>query len=338
MASLGLLKTMILEILKERLLLKFWVFTSIKQELVKNVPNIADYDSEDYDYTKFWEKRSYVDKSEKEAIECFYKKFILQKNQSGYFIDIGGSFGRLDDLNKKYFKNRVILDYSIEMLKKAKEINDRNLFLVAANCYKMPFKKNSFNFATSVRLIHHLEDLDTFFGEVFRILGPDSFFFFEGANKIHFKSVIKNLLRLNFSFFDKKPFCQPISKEGLFLNFHPKFVIEKLKNSGFEKPKKVFSVSNFRFSISENKKFQNFFLFLDKVLKVAFSKINFGPSIFYSAIKPSFSDLQENKKELKDFEEILCCPICKGNLRNLFCENCQRMFKKIDGIYDFRVI
>ena len=50
---------------------------------------VADYDTYDYDYSTYWSKRKY----EHEAESLVLKK-LLKNEKGGWFLDVGGSFGR----------------------------------------------------------------------------------------------------------------------------------------------------------------------------------------------------------------------------------------------------
>ena len=57
---------------------------------------VADYDTYDYDYSTYWSKRKY----EHEAESLVLKTFKRPKGK--WFLDVGGSFGRLTN---SYYKN-----------------------------------------------------------------------------------------------------------------------------------------------------------------------------------------------------------------------------------------
>lgn len=251
------------------------------------MPKITDYDREGYNYYDYWKKfnREYSDISERIAIKKILRN-LPREIFEGRAIDLGGSFGRLDPIYRKFFKDRTIVDNSQNSLNLAKELHKENCpNLVCSNIYSLPFENEIFSFASSVRVIHHIEDLENLFHEVYRVLKKGGFFMVEVANKNHFKAVLKNFFKGNFGFLKEEKFIQPISKEGLFLNYSSKFVLENLKKVGFEDVKKVLSVSNFRSSLSQKKFLLKFFLGIEDMVQKSFVKIDFGPSIFYLARK-----------------------------------------------------
>ncbi len=197
------------------------------------IPDIAEYDLYKYDYEKYWQEgREYEDEGDKLALRK------LLKNETGdWFIDIGGSYGRLLALYQSKFLHCVLTDYSVEALKKArnylKEKRIVNVNLVAANIYHLPFKNESFSAGQMIRVAHHLEDLEKSVKEISRIISPRGFFILEFANKMHFIAKLRAILKFNFKFlFDKSPYKQPTREtkqgikegEGLFYNFHPNYI------------------------------------------------------------------------------------------------------------------
>lgn len=307
-------------------------------------PDIAEYDLYKYDYEKYWlEGRKYEDESDKLAV----KRFL--KNETGdWYIDIGGSYGRLLPLYQTKSLHCVLTDYSIEALKKArnylKENKIANVNLVAANIYSMPFKNAVFSAGQMIRVAHHLEDLEKSVKEISRIISPRGFFILEFANKIHFIAKLRAILKFDFKFlFDKSPYKQPPREtrqgistgEGLFYNFHPDYVKEIVGKNDFDIKRKL-SVSNFRSIALKKILKERILLFLEKISQPIFSICSFGPSQYYKLKKSGL----ENVLMAKDIYEIICCPKCKSELfrkdGNLFCKNCGQNYPVNFGIFDLR--
>ena len=78
--------------------------------------DIADYVIFDYDYSKYWENRRYENLAEKNVLN----KIFLKK--AGYwFLDIGGSYGRLTSTYYESYNKPIILDLSLKTFIKNKE-------------------------------------------------------------------------------------------------------------------------------------------------------------------------------------------------------------------------
>lgn len=303
---------------------------------------IADYDELDYDYSTYWKKRHY-----EHLAEVLLLKKLLKGDKGKWFLDIGGSFGRLLDTYYKKYKRSVIVDYSLKTLQKnAKSIKSKypNVEMIAANAYYLPFKENTFDGALMVRVLHHLSQQEKYFSEVFRVVNSNGKYIQEFANKLHIKAVIKNILKLNFEIFNTQPYQQPDMKnnEGArensnvpFLNYHIKFVSTLLKKKGFKIVKK-YGCSFLRLNLL--KKIFNIkqLLTLENILQNTLSFTNISPSIFIKCIKGGKENIPSS--ELKD---ILVCPSCKESLsflsRKAVCKECKREYIQKKNIWDFRV-
>ncbi|MBI2357266.1 class I SAM-dependent methyltransferase [Candidatus Dojkabacteria bacterium] len=303
---------------------------------------ISNYDEYDYDYSKYWENRGYEDKAERNYLEK-----VLKNVRGDWFIDIGGSYGRNLDLYYERFKHPVIIDYSLQTLQKNYvEIMERfpNTTLIAANAYFLPFRDNSFDGGLMVRVLHHIENTQRYFKEVSRILTPGSLYIQEFANKLHFKAIVRNKLKLNFSFFNQKPYQQPThgnfegtkGESTLFYNFHPKYIKKQMKENGFNIIDRQ-GVSFLRVPILKKVLGEKILIKTESILQKFFKGIYFTPSIFYTSYKAG-TLIPESAETLTD---ILVCPHCKADLRieskKAVCTKCMMNFNKEGNIWDFRV-
>ncbi len=253
------------------------------------MPDISDYDSINYDYTKYWEGRDYENLVEQKALEN------LLPTKGDAILDVGGSFGRLAPIYTKRFKKATILDYSQIALNQAKDLakkrNITNLTTVKGDAYNMPFEDNSFDTVIMIRVMHHIENPQKLIKELYRVTKPGGFLILEMANKIHLKARIRSVLKKDFSFIqDETPIKLGASKEdpekGIFYNFHPAAIQKILEAEGFNIIKKL-SVSNLRLPPSIKSKMPLSTLLLsDKLITPIFTKLNLGPSIWFKAIKP----------------------------------------------------
>jgi ubiquinone/menaquinone biosynthesis C-methylase UbiE len=309
---------------------------------------ISDYDKLNYDYSQYWNERLYENLAEKNILNK-----IFSDKQGSWLIDIGGSYGRLASTYYDSYKNPLILDYSLKTLKRNKEIilsRYPKITLIAANAYKMPFKENVFDAGLMVRVLHHIENPEGYFKEAKRVLKPTSSYIQEFANKVHIKASIKALLKFNFGFFSQETYQQPIGKNlegskqeegGIFLNYHPKYILQTLNSLGF-KTEKVIGCSFLRSPFIKKIFPLETMSFLEKILQSSLSWTRISPSIFLE------THLEEEKGESEEqnshnLKDILACPECKSTLEFLqqdsisICKKCNREYRKIDGIWDFRV-
>jgi len=309
------------------------------------MPDISEYDKLNYDYSSYWTQRVYENLSEKNILN---KLFSEKKGQ--WFLDVGGSYGRLASTYAQQYKKPVIMDYSLRTLQKNREIIKSkypNIELIAANAYKMPFRKDSFDGALMVRVLHHIEKPKEYFKEIKRVLRNNSTYVQEFANKVHIKAKIRALRNLDLDFFDQKPYEQPIGKNlegskkgkgGIFLNYHPQYIRQLLSSLGFNVKRK--SGCSFLRSPFIKKLFsQEIMFFFERIMQNTLSWTNIPPSIFFEA---EVKKKSTNKETLDNIEDILVCPSCKGNLDfsskdMASCKNCSTTFLKKEDIWDFRI-
>ncbi|MFZ2664292.1 MAG: class I SAM-dependent methyltransferase [Patescibacteria group bacterium] len=244
----------------------------------------ADYNDKTYDYTKYWKGRDYENVSEFTAL----KKLLPEDfNKERSIIDVGGGFGRLLSVYKETFGDISIFDYSVKLLEIAQQ-NAKSLGLsintINGDVYNLSsLVDRKYDCVSMIRVSHHLKDLDKTFEEISKILKNDGVFILEIANKVHFKSVVLNLLKFNFKYF-KKDSISVASKDVTFLNHHPKYVEDLLKKHGFIIERRL-SVSNFRSAFIKRILPFDLLLRLESVFQGILSSVYFGPSIFYKIRK-----------------------------------------------------
>jgi ubiquinone/menaquinone biosynthesis C-methylase UbiE len=302
---------------------------------------IVNYDGYDYDYSTYWEGREYENNAEHIVL-----RKLLDGEHGNWFIDIGGSYGRLTDTYADRYKHCVILDYSFKTLVKNQDmILERfpNTILISANAYKMPFREDVFDGGLMVRVLHHIEKQKEYFDEVSRIFKEDGIYIQEFANKIHMKARIRALLSGDKEFTNQKPYQQPcINLEGAkgdgvyFLNYHPKHIKELLKESGFDIEEKI-GCSYFRIPLLKRILGSKILTFFEKISQRILGKTDIPPSIF---IKAELDEGEEGQ-EYKELKDVLVCPSCKGDFEiaeeGAKCRNCGKEYIKEKGVWDFRV-
>ncbi len=305
---------------------------------------IADYDTYDYDYSTYWGKREYEHKSEVLVLEK-----LLKNKEGEWFVDIGGSFGRLTGLYYKKYSNPVIVDYSLKTLQKNYSRLKRDfpdIQLIAANAYFLPFRNNTFEAGLMVRVLHHIQEQKKYTKEISRIINSGGIYIQEYANKVHIKAVIRALLTFNLSFFNRSVYQQPDkhnyegTKEGskvLFLNYHPRYIYELFKENNLD-IKVKYGCSFLR--INFLKKFLDCktLLFGENIFQRTLSWANIAPSIFVMA---EVKKENVNPKKFNTLNDILLCPKCKGELKidekKAVCKECKTEYLKKENIWDFRI-
>ncbi len=301
---------------------------------------VVNYDGYDYDYSTYWQGREYENQAEHIVLENF-----LKGEKGSWFIDIGGSYGRLTDAYAGKYKHCIILDYSLKTLQKNRKFITKyfpNCILIAGNAYSMPFKENSFDGGLMVRVLHHIEKQNNYFQELSRILKEDGIYIQEFANKRHIKARIRAFLSGDKSINGHKPYQQPtINLEGAksngvsFLNYHPKHIETLLEKTGFEIEEKQ-GCSYLRIPLLKKVFPTKILLFFEKIFQKLFAKTDISPSIF---LKTELDEGEEGRK-YDNLEDILACPNCKGVLEfkddKSNCKHCERTYIKEKGVWNFR--
>lgn len=302
---------------------------------------IVNYDKYDYDYTQYWSNRAY-----EHSAECLVIKRFLKDQKGHWFIDIGGSYGRLSECYAERYKNCVILDYSLKTLQKNYHTiikSHPNITLVAANAYKMPFKRDVFDGGLTVRVLHHIKQQSQFFDEVARVIKMDGKYILEFANKIHIKARLRAFFSNDSGLNDLEPYQQPLihlegAKDGgvHFLNYHPKYLEDILKNEGFKIEQKQ-GCSYLRIPFLKKFLGTKFLIFFEKLFQKILPKADISPSVFLN----TKLDIKGEKSVYLNFEDILVCPACKHGLRikngEAECLHCYRKYIKKKGVWDFRI-
>lgn len=248
---------------------------------MKKAENIvSDYNG--YDYKKiFWEDadRKYEDMADRLAI----RRLLPKKMDS--FVDIAGGYGRLAKEYINRAKNVTIFDYSQTELDDAKKEFGDKINTKQGDIYALPFKDNTFDGMIMVRATHHFKDMKKVLSELHRVLKPGGVAVIEVANKRTLPRMFRYWFKKSdVNPFDKKPSnLKEVDKDGFF-NYHPKYIEDLFKKTGF-KIDNILSVSNFR-SARMKKMFKTKTLVkMEKRVQKPLSYVRFAPSIYYRLIK-----------------------------------------------------
>lgn len=247
------------------------------------------YDS--FDYPSYWLDREYEHKSELIALSAFLNKI----RKIGTIVDVGCGFGRLF-LGYSFRAKKIILtDPSVKLLKIAKDTfrKRKNVIYKASSLQALPKKiGNIADLVIMVRVIHHIDNADSAFEALNKIIKRGGYLILEFANKKHAKAVITSLLRGNFGSiesYEASDIRSAQNKNGNtlpFLNYHPEIIEKLLETHGFEVIDKR-SVSNFRSPLAKSIIPLNLLLTLEKLMQKPLAFFDFGPSIFVLAKKRS---------------------------------------------------
>jgi SAM-dependent methyltransferase len=131
----------------------------VQNQRLDGTSGIPDY--ENYDYKAEWRDRSIEDRAEKELIVG-----MIRRGQN--CLELGGGFGRITSTLEPYFLNTVMVDYSLNSLRKAyKRIG--SAMLLRSDIRTLPFNDNSFDLVLAIRVLHYIRDLEGLIGDVVRV-------------------------------------------------------------------------------------------------------------------------------------------------------------------------
>jgi ubiquinone/menaquinone biosynthesis C-methylase UbiE len=297
------------------------------------LPRICDYEGSRY-RTDFWEgqNRAYEDRVERVALQ----KLLPPTGQR--IIEIGAGFGRLADLYTGY-SQVVLLDYARTQLEEAQRyLGDDNRFTyVVADIYRLPFADNLFDALTMVRVMHHLADVPAALSELERVMAPASAAVIEYASKFHLKALWRwGLRRQPWSPFD----LSPLEFVEMNFDFHPAWMRQQFQAAGLT-IKNTRAVSHYRLPLLKRLLPTSWLVALDSLVQPTGNWWQLTPSVFVQA--------QPQKTASAAAPGFFCCPACRsteflrltspsefaqGDL--LVCQQCQRRWTFIGGIYDFK--
>ncbi len=242
----------------------------------------AHYDK--FDYPSYWQDRVYEHKAEVIAISSFLAKIKTVTS----LLEVGAGYGRLTSSYFHRAKKIILTDPSAKLLSIAKDERHSNkLHFVHCSVEKLcnKVKNNAIDLIIMVRVLHHINDIKATFDTVHSVLKPRGYFILEFANKLHLKSVLKELLKGNFTvFYDIFPkdvrSRKSIKKHTIgFKNYHPGYILDILENCGFEIIE-IRSVSNVRSTFLKKYIPVEVLCSIEKYFQTILSHIYFGPSTF----------------------------------------------------------
>ncbi|MCJ7570340.1 MAG: class I SAM-dependent methyltransferase [Candidatus Thermoplasmatota archaeon] len=157
----------------------------------KKVIDFYTKEAEIYDEVRFttYSKR-YIDRIEKKIVLD-----MIETCENLNILEIGCGTGRFSIYLSEQGSRISALDPAMSMLFKLKEKNVKNINLINASGYELPFKNNTFNGCICLNVINHLQTYKKILIEVNRVLQPGGFFIFNFSNI--FSIALPYALRIN---------------------------------------------------------------------------------------------------------------------------------------------
>ncbi len=241
----------------------------------------AQYNDPSHNYLHYWDGRDY-----EQAAEEIMLHHMLHGRKFKHAVDVGGGYGRLSVVLRKYADKVTLAEPSQQQLDIAKDfLKDKpKVEAKLAQAEKLPFKDGEVDLAMVVRVIHHLPNPVPAFEEIYRVLEDNGLFMIEFANYANFKNRVKHTLK------GKKMPVDPVDirtgkersgKNDIpFVNHNPATVKRQLMEIGF-KVEDQLSVSNFRSATLKKYVPKNVLVKMEKALQRPLAKTHFGPSTVY---------------------------------------------------------
>lgn len=312
---------------------------------------IADYDSENYDYRQFWRGRDYEHWAEARVI----RRLFARIPRAEWLVDLGGGFGRNVPQYKTHADHTVLVDYSWTNLTHAeaallRDGEDGTLFLVRANLYRMPFRDGAFDLGMTTRVIHHLKAIDDALAEMGRILGRN--WMLDVPIKTHLLARARGLSRGRLLLGrDRRP-NDIGTPDTPFFNFHLGAIRARLGQLGWSSAK-LASVNNFRrWERAVPGPLTRPARPLVQVLEMAAQSLGrgwWGPAQFLwltraaplAMTTPAIVHGSAPPRPWDQLAPRMCCPTCHGELRwsttQADCTACQSSYGRTGAIWDFVV-
>ena len=235
---------------------------------------ICDYS--DFDYkTEFWVKanRQYEHELEKHMVNR-----LLRQNSNCFksILDAGCGFGRMVPSYQKEFEQCYLVDYAKNLLDQAqKELRPKEQFsYFQQSLYELDIE-TTVDAIISIRTLHHLNNIDELFERYYKTLNPDGTLIIDVPNYYHLKSRMKS------PFQERRPM---IKLSETFYNYDPYYIIEKLKQRGFNvidyRQLGLFRINLIK-QIIPHQILVRFETFLNRFIK----NIHIGPSVYIVAKK-----------------------------------------------------
>lgn len=180
---------------------------------------------EGIEYKTFWEGKQ---KNQLNQLEHYLVNQLLP-DTGERIIDIGCGFGRLANCYLPRFKQAILLDGSITLLKQAREkINDR-AFYVVADANNLPFKPACFDCVLLMRVFHHIPNSQALLAELTRVICKNGTLVFNYCNKLNPRQIARWMLRLTAS----NPFTwEPDGVGTPLIRQHPRHISQLLTQAG----------------------------------------------------------------------------------------------------------
>jgi len=185
--------------------------------------------------------------------------------------------------------------------------------------------------AMMVRVIHHVEKVPAFLGEMGRVLAGGGTYVLEFASKRHLKSILRYALRgQSWNPFDQ----EPVEFVAMNFDFHPDWMRDCLREAMFH-VKHIRTVSHFRLPLLKKAVPANLLATADGLCQPTGAWWQLTPSVFVQCTSGKEASATPTA-------QLFRCPSCHSSdlaesAKALVCHGCSTHWPIEDGIYTFKV-
>jgi len=306
---------------------------------------IADYDSNGYDYRSYWDGRDYERMAEDRALH----RLVPKLGRPRWLVDLGGGFGRNAAHYRSHATRYVIVDYSATNLVNAstllaEDIAAGHAFLVRADLNALPFVDAAFDAGLVIRVLHHLPDIDRALSEMGRVIGGR--WLVDVPIKHHLLGLLRGVVRGGWRAVRGPQPVRTTAGAEPFWNFQLDAVRRRLSECGWQ-TRLAASVNNLRrwdrrLPARAVRVLGPVALLLESLAQ-RLGTGWWGPNQFVLAERRE--PVHRNGPAIRlapgmaSIAAILACPRCHGELvwsaGEASCVDCPGRYRRLDGYWDF---
>ncbi len=322
-------------------------FYLAREQVAARDAGIADYDSNSYDYRTFWASRDYEQWAETAALTAALARLSVRQPKVEWFADFGGGYGRNLELASTLAEHVVIIDYSVNNLHIAADLHSEflaegRLHLVRADLARLPFRESAFDASMTVRVLHHLNDLDAALPEMLQTV--DGAAIFDIPIKHHLLARIRAVMTGRHRELRSPQAIVVGTSEHPFHEYQLAAVKTKINDAGFD-CEAVASVNNLRrWDQRLPRRTVRMLSPIARTIERVAQRVGigwWGPNQFVVVSRKSRSDAARTDPahSAADLASRCCCPECKSELTwspdFATCVACATVFPRRGRFWDF---